>query len=103
MPTVYTGTNELARHVRERNRFGLLDLPETSPVRPTQVLPRRWSIRVPPQDAGIHGGNARTSNELEDDARTLVCLVGLAVGGLLGLGCGQIVVWVAVRLGAWLV
>lgn len=68
---------------------------------PVELRPvRRITATSKPSMPGIKGGQGRAGVEVEDDARELLVVLGLAVAVLLGIGCAELIAHAAGAFGS---
>lgn len=60
----------------------------------------RFSVTSKPSMPGIKGGQDRSGAEIEQDARALLVVLGLAVFALLGIGCAELIAHAAGAIGS---
>lgn len=60
----------------------------------------RFAVTSKPSMPGIKGGQGRAGIEVEEDARALLVLIGLAVAVLLGIGCAELIAHAADAFGS---
>lgn len=85
------------QHLPEDERRGAY-IPGDDPVELRPV--RRITATSKPSMPGIKGGQGRAGIEVEEDARALLVVLGLAVFALLGIGCAELIAHAAGAIGA---